>query len=86
MSFILVFVFMLVFVGMMAVGVIFGREPIRGSCGGLGQLGIDAECRICGGSPQRCAEARAPRSPGAGTDAVTEFDPSDAERRADPVD
>lgn len=85
MSFILVFVAMLAIVGMMAVGVIFGREPIRGSCGGLGQLGIDAECSICGGSATRCAEARPPRGPEGRCDAdpaVAVFDPSDSDRRS----
>lgn len=40
----------------MAVGVIMGREPIKGSCGGMGALGIDQACDICGGNPQRCEE------------------------------
>ena len=40
----------------MAVGVIFGRPPIKGSCGGMGALGIDTSCEICGGDPQRCDE------------------------------
>ena len=48
---------LLVFMGIMAamaVGVIFGRAPIKGSCGGLGAVGIDQECEICGGDPQQC--------------------------------
>ncbi|MBN7798398.1 (Na+)-NQR maturation NqrM [Parahaliea mediterranea] len=40
----------------MAVGVIAGREPIKGSCGGIGALGIDQSCEICGGDPKRCDE------------------------------
>jgi len=40
----------------MAVGVIAGRPPIKGSCGGMGALGIDTACEICGGDPQRCDE------------------------------
>lgn len=40
----------------MAVGVINGRAPIKGSCGGIGALGIDAACEICGGDPKRCDE------------------------------
>jgi hypothetical protein len=40
----------------MAVGVMNGRSPIKGSCGGMGALGIDTACEICGGNPQRCDE------------------------------
>ena len=40
----------------MAVGVIAGRPPIKGSCGGMGALGIDTACELCGGDPQRCDE------------------------------
>ena len=40
----------------MAVGVIMGRSPIKGSCGGLGAVGIDSACEICGGDPRRCDE------------------------------
>lgn len=45
---------MLIIIGGMAVGVIFGRQPIKGSCGGMSAVGIDAECEICGGNPARC--------------------------------
>jgi hypothetical protein len=50
-----VLVIALVMAGM-AVGVLTGRKPIKGSCGGLGALGIDASCEICGGDPKRCDE------------------------------
>ena len=40
----------------MAVGVMNGRAPIKGSCGGMGALGIDTACDICGGDPKRCDE------------------------------
>ena len=40
----------------MAVGVIAGRAPIKGSCGGMGALGIDKACDLCGGDPRRCDE------------------------------
>lgn len=40
----------------MAVGVMAGRPPIKGSCGGMGALGIDTACEICGGDAQRCDE------------------------------
>ncbi len=40
----------------MAAGVLLGRGPIKGSCGGMGALGIDTQCDICGGNPRRCDE------------------------------
>lgn len=40
----------------MAVGVLMGRSPIKGSCGGMGALGINTSCDICGGDPQQCDE------------------------------
>ncbi|MCQ4347888.1 (Na+)-NQR maturation NqrM [Pseudomonas stutzeri] len=58
MTWLLVFVFMLLVVLAMAVGVIMGRKPIAGSCGGIANLGIEKdECPICGGNTQKCEEA-----------------------------
>ena len=48
------FLFMLAMVGIMAIGVIMGRAPISGSCGGMKALGMDVECEICGGNPALC--------------------------------
>lgn len=56
MTFLVVFLFMLLMVGMMAIGVIMGRKPIAGSCGGIANLGIEKECSICGGSREKCEE------------------------------
>ena len=82
------FVFALILAAM-AVGVMAGREPIKGSCGGIGALGIDQSCEICGGNPQRCetetrssadtmvgssAEARSEAGPGEG---AVVFDPAE---------
>ena len=53
-TFFLAFGFMLLMVALMAVGVVFGRKPIAGSCGGMKALGMEMECEICGGDPQRC--------------------------------
>jgi hypothetical protein len=45
-------------VAIMAIGVIMGRRPISGSCGGIGRInGDDGECAICGGDPAKCEEA-----------------------------
>jgi hypothetical protein len=43
-TFILAFVFFVVVVSAMAVGYIFQRKTISGSCGGLGALGISKAC------------------------------------------
>ena len=42
----------------MAVGVLVGRKPIAGSCGGVGAaLGEDNyTCDICGDDPNKCDE------------------------------
>lgn len=45
-------------VAVMAIGVIMGRQPISGSCGGIGRLtSDDDECAICGGDLVKCEEA-----------------------------
>ncbi|MCL6414771.1 (Na+)-NQR maturation NqrM [Aestuariirhabdus sp. Z084] len=54
--FLITFVALLVIVSAMALGVIFSNKPIKGSCGGLGAVGIDSECEICGGNPSKCEE------------------------------
>ena len=45
-------------VTIMAIGVLVGRKPISGSCGGVGAaLGEDDyTCEICGDDPARCDE------------------------------
>ncbi|MCY1217179.1 (Na+)-NQR maturation NqrM [compost metagenome] len=58
MTFVLVFAIMLLVVLGMAVGVIMGRKPIAGSCGGIANLGIEKECSICGGNREKCEEVR----------------------------
>lgn len=59
----------LLFVVLMAVGVMGGREPLKGTCGGLNKLGVrDGDCPVCGGNPAKCdsaesADATAPAKP-----------------------
>lgn len=38
----------------MSVGVIMGRKPIAGSCGGMSALGMETECDVCGGNQEIC--------------------------------
>ncbi len=40
----------------MSVGVIMGRKPIAGSCGGMSSLGMVKECDICGGDKEICED------------------------------
>lgn len=44
MEFIISFVVFLLVVLMMAVGVIFARKKLKGSCGGLASIGIEKRC------------------------------------------
>ena len=46
-------VLILIVVGM-AVGVLMGRKPIAGSCGGMAALGMDVACDVCKGDPEVC--------------------------------
>ena len=47
----------------MAVGVLLGRKPISGSCGGVGAaLGEkDYSCDICGGDIKKCEDSNSER-------------------------
>lgn len=49
-------IFFGVVIAAMAVGVIFSNKPIKGSCGGLANVGITGECEICGGDTSKCEE------------------------------
>ena len=54
--FIFTFIFFLAIVAAMAIGVMGGRAPISGTCGGMNNLGLDGSCEICGGNPEKCDE------------------------------
>jgi hypothetical protein len=43
----------------MSIGVLMGRKPIQGSCGGLNKINGMDECELCGGSVQKCDELSA---------------------------
>jgi len=53
---ILTFLLLLLVVAAMAIGVLFKRKPIQGSCGGIGALGMKTSCEICGGDTKKCEE------------------------------
>ncbi|MDR2031233.1 MAG: (Na+)-NQR maturation NqrM [Azoarcus sp.] len=43
-AFLVTFAVVVAVVAIMAIGVICGRRPIAGSCGGLARLGLECEC------------------------------------------
>ncbi len=47
--------FALAFAGL-ALGVALGREPLRGSCGGLRKLGLESDCACESPCPRRRRE------------------------------
>ena len=52
--FVLSLVLMLIVVSIMSIGVMMGRKPIAGSCGGLKTLGEGVTCEICGAEAGSC--------------------------------
>ena len=60
MIWLIAFIVMLLVVAGMAIGVMAGRKPIGGSCGGLANaVGIDHAC-TCGKAPGSCGGGTAP--------------------------
>lgn len=59
MLFLVVFLVMALVILGMSAGVLAGRAPIAGSCGGIANLGIEKECSICGGVREKCDEVNA---------------------------
>ena len=59
--FLITFGFMLLVIAAMAIGAIMGRQPIKGSCGGVGAALQDPEyiCDLCGNDPNKCEEETA---------------------------
>jgi hypothetical protein len=54
--FLISFLLIVTVVLIMSVGVIMGRKPVQGSCGGLNSLSGMDECELCGGSVSKCEE------------------------------
>lgn len=55
-TFLLVFLIVGILLFGMSIGVILGRKPISGTCGGIGALGLGGGCDICGGDTSKCEE------------------------------
>ena len=51
---VLAFLVMMLMVVAMAIGLFFGRGPIKGSCGGMSAKNAQGECAICGRSDSPC--------------------------------
>ena len=45
---------MMFVVCIMSIGVLMGRKPLKGSCGGLSALGLKESCDVCGGNDDEC--------------------------------
>tara|TARA_R110002072_G_scaffold4280_8_gene30250 strand:- start:24042 stop:24281 length:240 start_codon:yes stop_codon:yes gene_type:complete len=52
--FFIAFGVMLLLVLIMSVGVILGKKPISGSCGGMSALGMEVACDVCKGDKSKC--------------------------------
>ena len=58
MTIVLAFILLTIIFTAMSIGILLGRNPITGSCGGIGAaLGEkDYNCEICGGNPEYCEQ------------------------------
>lgn len=56
------FIVLILIVAMMSVGVLLGRKPVQGSCGGMNNIQGLGDCEICGGDPQRCEDSQTSES------------------------
>ena len=63
-EFFLSLIILLIVVAGMAVGVMKGRAPISGSCGGLNNAGIEGGCDICGRDVTKCINRNESLNPG----------------------
>ncbi len=52
----IIFLVLMLIIAAMSVGVLFGKKPISGTCGGLANLEPGRECELCGGNTSQCIE------------------------------
>jgi hypothetical protein len=48
------FIALMIIIGLLALGQLFGRKPLQGSCGGMAAMGLKQKCDLCGGQPEKC--------------------------------
>jgi hypothetical protein len=56
----IVFTVMILFVVLMSAGLLMGRKPINGSCGGMSAVGMKGACDVCGGDMEKCDSVKDP--------------------------
>lgn len=56
----IVFTVMVLFIVLMSVGLLMGRKPISGSCGGMSAVGMKGACDVCGGDMEKCESVKDP--------------------------
>lgn len=54
----LTFIAIAIVILLMSVGVLFGRKPVQGSCGGMNNIEGMGDCEICGGNTDKCEQAK----------------------------
>lgn len=52
-TFLVIFIILLLVITLMSIGIIFKRKPISGSCGGLGNVGVEKACDCDRPCPKR---------------------------------
>lgn len=71
-TFLLALGLVLLLIAGMSIGVIFGRKPISGSCGGVGnQIGGGSGCSVCGRESGSCDDDAETGDGGGDADSLT---------------
>ena len=74
-TFFLTIFFVGLLMGAMAIGVMLGRKPISGTCGGMKALGMEVDCEICGGQVELCEQNAKQERQDSDTSSVEYFSP-----------
>lgn len=48
------FILIALVISIMSIGVLMGRKPVQGSCGGLNNVEGMSDCELCGGDKNKC--------------------------------